>query len=815
MRKAFLVLALFAAATLAAPAAPQLAPLKTIDTDTGLPATPQLTSIAVDSVANRIYVGDNSENALVHVIDGTTNDLLGTISVDGPVTCLKVNETTRKLYVGTDLTYQVKVYDLDWEYFGVDIDLYGHRPTDMALDEGTNMLYVAAELQEMMTIDGNGDYLSGQTSYGRALDAIDVDAVGGRIVAGSISDKALGTIDIASGNSGWWVGWLSFGDLAMNHSTGILWGANPDEGSISRVDIDDFGNTIQIPAASTPANIAVDQGTDRVFVTFPAEGKVRIYSDLDGWGSGAPTGPAPGAVAFNPSSGMVYVCDSAVGTVSVYSSGGSSIFALTDIFLDSGATPDTVAINSATNTVYVGDMSNGLVYVLDGSTDQYLTAVDVGGPVTAIAALESANKIYVGVDGFAEDFITVIDGQGNYVWTDISVPSPPTDIVFNEADGIAYASTEDAQSVLFIDTTYDYLADSWTYDRPWSSIAFNPVADPGMIYLTSDQPDSFASYDNVVGSGGDLTGFKDFFKIDFNRVSGEVWSTNPASSELSRFDPADILNTIRAYTTSHPGHDVAVNEELNKAYSSVPDAGEVVEASVAADDIVGFHYVGNQPRGIAYNRFSGKIYVAVSDEEKVAVLQDLAASGGLDTTPPTITSVGYNPYVVDKGGDIVGLYVEVKDNVGVASVTADGFPMTLSWGNQWYADLPSSPTADYGHYSFDVVALDAAGNETQQTHSYLIARTYWAPASAFFRPTIHGFWTSNPIGAYGRVTKVTDQWNFEVNDGSSPISLAVNVPLHGLTVGDFVRVSGQLYGNETSPTLYAKPLRLRVDQDVP
>lgn len=814
MHKAFLVLALFAAASLAAPAQ-SLAPLKTIDTNTGLPVTPQLTSIAVDSVANRIYAGDNSGNALVNVIDGTTNDLIATISVDGPVTALVMNEATRKLYIGVDLAYEVQVWDVDTEQLGPSIGLNGNKPVDMAVDEDANKVYVAAEPEQMMTIDGGGDYLSGWTSYGFALDAIAVDAVGGRIIAGSVSDRALGSIDMGTGNSGWLVGWRSIQDLAMNPATGDLWGTNPTEGTITKGIPDDLGSSAQIWADSMPADIALDPVTNRVFVTFPVEGVVRAYDDTQGWSEAATTGSAPGAVAFNPASRLLYVCDSAEGTVSVFVSAGSTVAALPDIYLDSGATPDTVAINSATNTVYVGDMSNGLVYVLDGSTDQYLTSVDVGGPVTAIAALESSNKIYVGVDGFAEDYVKVIDGNSNNVWTDIIVPSPPTDIVFNESDGVAYASTEDAQSVLFLDTTYDYLADTWSYDRPWSSIAFNPVAVPGMIYLTSSQPDSFASYDTDTGSGGDLTGFKDFFKIDFNKVSGEVWATNPASDEISRFDPADILNTISSYWSQGAAHDIAVSEELNKAYASVPDAGEVVEASVAADDIVGVHNVGLHPRGIAYNGANGKIYVAVSGEEKVAVLHDLAASSGLDTTPPTITSVGFNPYVVDKGGDIVGLYVEVKDNVGVTSVTADGFPLTWSWGTQWYADLPSNPTADYGHYSFDVVARDAAGNESQQTSGYVIARTYWAPTSAFFRPTIHGFWTSNPIGAYGRVTKVTDQWNFEVNDGSSPISLAVNVPLHGLTVGDFVRVSGQLYGNETSPTLYAKPLRLRVDQDVP
>lgn len=814
MLKALAFLLAVVAMTAASLPARAVVPVTTILTDPGLPFQPTLTCIAVDSVSNRVFVGDASSNSLVHVIDGSANTVAFTIAVPGPVTSIAVNEATRKLYVGVSVANVVQVYDIANDLPGPIISLNNHRPNDIAVNESTNKVYVAADPGEFIVIDGSSDILTDSVSYGVHLDTLAVDVAGDRIFGGDVAGKVLASINASLSSSTWWSNWRSFWDLAANPSTGYIWGANISENSITRIDPANVANAVQVFASSFPEALAVDYSSDTVFVSFPTEGLLRWYNDVTGWDAGLPAGTSPGAIAVNQATGTVYVCDTNAGAIGVFSYAPTASLAwLSDVFLD--GEPDSVAIDVQTNTIYVGDMSDRWVYVIDGSTDSLLTQIDMGGPVTCLAVLPGYGKVYAGVQGIDQNYVKVISGYGNYVSSEMAVGSAPSDMVCDGSSSLAYATTEGSQSVLVIDTNYDTVLQELYYDRPWNSIAFDGDPYPAVIHLTSSQPDTFATYDVSSFSGPHTEGYKDFFKIDFNRVSREVWSTSPISYEISRFDPSDIANTIRSYGTSYAPHEIAVNEELDKAYATIPDGNEVIGASAPADALTDSVIVGNQPRGIAYNPATAKIYVAVSGESKVAVLHETAAQGEQDTTPPVIMSVGYNPFVVDRGGDIVGLYVETTDNVEVTSVIADGHPLTRSWGRQWYADLPSNPLADYGWYIFDVVVRDAAGNETSQASNYLIARTYWAPTSAFFRPTIHGFWASNPIGAYGRVTKVTDQWSFEINDGSSVGSLPVNLPEHELTVGDFVRVSGQLYGNESSPTLYAKPVRLIVEQDVP
>lgn len=105
----------------------------------------------------------------------------------------------------------------------------------------------------------------------------------------------------------------------------------------------------------------------------------------------------------------------------------------------------------------------------------------------------------------------------------------------------------------------------------------------------------------------------------------------------------------------------------------------------------------------------------------IAALMVMAGVQALaDTTAPTISSVVVTPTVV-ASWDTVHVAVTVTDDVGVASVTADGLDLENTGGDIWEGEIAANPSI--GMHSVAVVAQDAAENSsTDSSGSYRTAQ---------------------------------------------------------------------------------------------
>ncbi len=165
-----------------------------------------------------------------------------------------------------------------------------------------------------------------------------------------------------------------------------------------------------------------------------------------------------------------------------------------------------------------------------------------------------------------------------------------------------------------------------------------------------------------------------------------------------------------------------------------------------------------------------------------------------DITPPVI-SVVIVPTKLALPGDNVSVLAMVSDNMGVASVTANGADLSKGAGSTWIGSLPAS--SQMGPHAVSIVATDVFDNTALNSSGSYATTTVMAVTNRAARDavTIAGA-SKYQFALCGRVT-VVDTGHFRLDDGSGePIDTYVNG--HGLTSGQYVRVRGilSLYGSQ-------------------
>lgn len=165
-----------------------------------------------------------------------------------------------------------------------------------------------------------------------------------------------------------------------------------------------------------------------------------------------------------------------------------------------------------------------------------------------------------------------------------------------------------------------------------------------------------------------------------------------------------------------------------------------------------------------------------------------------DTTPPVISTV-IVPTKLAVVGDNVTVTAFVTDNMGVASVTANGVSLAKGGGVTWLGSVPAS--SNPGPHTvtieardlFDNVATNPSGSYTTTSVMALTNRAAWDPVATAC--------ASKYLYAVCGKATVIDSRHFRVDDGSgTPIDIYATG--HGLTNGRYVRARGLLsrYGSE-------------------
>ena len=190
---------------------------------------------------------------------------------------------------------------------------------------------------------------------------------------------------------------------------------------------------------------------------------------------------------------------------------------------------------------------------------------------------------------------------------------------------------------------------------------------------------------------------------------------------------------------------------VSAAYAAVPTpfviSGVVFyeNGSECNDSTVNIANLNTSSTGVAETNESSNYYEMVQDRDNVSandvlqfnvtspdesqssvtehvVTQNESATGGFvynitlaelaDTTPPTIHSVALDPTDVAPNG-LINVSVNVTDDSGISSVTANGVPLTDAGSDTWTGAIVAANAS--GTYNVTVVATDASPNSNNVT----------------------------------------------------------------------------------------------------
>ncbi|MBI1918641.1 MAG: hypothetical protein HYS12_28440, partial [Planctomycetes bacterium] len=248
------------------------------------------TGMDVDPVTHRVYVAQQFDGK-VRVFDGVTasvlteRDILG----GGYIGDLAVNPVARRLYVVRASYNDVAVMDLTTNTFVDTVTIpapVAHDLLDLAVDSGTNRIYLTNRSGDLIIIDGASDTVLTTVPLGAAFVAVDpgnhhlyitnssfantVSVVDG--TPGSpTEDSVLATIPVGTTPLG----------VAVNPVTDHIYVANHDSNTVSVIDGATNRVVASVPVSSGPASIGLVPGLSRIYVGSETGHAVTVIEDTE------------------------------------------------------------------------------------------------------------------------------------------------------------------------------------------------------------------------------------------------------------------------------------------------------------------------------------------------------------------------------------------------------------------------------------------------------------------------------------------------------------------------------------------------------
>ncbi|HYL83295.1 MAG TPA: Ig-like domain repeat protein [Candidatus Angelobacter sp.] len=430
--------------------------------------------IALNPVTNQVYMAIGA--SYVIDLDGATNNVAQittptALSSTALATAMAINSVANKLYIGY---FDNTVHAVDMNQIlaidgATNIATYipaGLWPHSLAFNVISNEIY-AADVLFTDTGSGVGDgTLSIIDATTHASVAVPAPAVingfGSLVTVDPITERAYvldpGVPNPSPSFSTQEAGSVRLIDGARNATATITAGSDPfavaidpvlnkayvaNDGSNDVTVIDGATNaTTYVPAGTNPFAVAVDPITGKAFVANQGSNSITVIGGSTGLAATVSVGTAPEAVAINPLTGMVYVANSGSSSVTVINevTGATSTVA-------TGSTPAALAVNPATNTIYVVDRGSNDVTVINGVTNA-ASSIAVGSSPSAVDVNPATNKIYVADRG--DNDVTVIDGATGTT-SRIPVGTMPVAVAVNPVTNKIYVVDQNSDDVTVID----------------------------------------------------------------------------------------------------------------------------------------------------------------------------------------------------------------------------------------------------------------------------------------------------------------------------------------------------------------------------
>ncbi|PWU81272.1 MAG: hypothetical protein DLM72_07765 [Candidatus Nitrosopolaris wilkensis] len=250
-----------------------------------------------------------------------------------------------------------------------------------------------------------------------------------------------------------------------------------------------------------------------------------------------PNGSASRELAYDPANGYIYVANADAGTVGVIDGSTNRYVTTINIPCDGCRYPfpDGVAYDSANRDIYVanaggfydGSTVRSTVSVIDGSTNSLINTIHLSNTNSITDTYDPANGYIYVVD--VGGGVSVIDGSTNTVVKIINGVASPVQLVYDPANGYLYTAGHTSNVVSVIDTRTNTLVATIPGLKDPTGVGYSPVNDhiyvpnQGSNYVSIINTTTNRVISNVtVGSGP--------INPAFDSANGDMYVTNIGGS---------------------------------------------------------------------------------------------------------------------------------------------------------------------------------------------------------------------------------------------------------------------------------------------
>jgi YVTN family beta-propeller protein len=564
-----------------------------------------------------------------------------------------------------------------------------------------------------------------------------------------------------------------------------------------------------IPVPSTPASIAVNAETNRIYIGHEIGAGVSV---IDGSTNSvianvSGLGCCLLGIAANPVTNRVYVAASS----SIYVIDGISNSVVTQIPVGpAGTTLHNVAVNPETNRIYVTERAQNRLLVVDGETNTIVATIPMFFQPRAVAVNPTTNHIYV--TNSDSQRVSVVDGATDTVIRVIPIAGVPSSVAIDTNRGFAYIGNNVSDTLSIINDLDGTLVNT----VPLSAGGQHDVTvdeSTKRVYVTTNT--SVNVLDGVNGSlienlpmFGGIGTFGEGIAADSIRNRIYVPERFTSSVTVVQGDPPDTTPpTTTVEITGTNGNNGWYTSEVTISLTATDNSGgrgpkeivysangaQTISTTTVTGSIVSFQVTAEGQTSISY--------YARDNVGNVELAQTLTLK--LDKSLPTIS---------------ISQPVEGGNSVFSQSVIADYMCADgISGISSCIGSVPignSVDTQSVGSKNFVVQASDNAGHSTAASVSYTVSKasssiklTSFVSAdgrSVTFTATVNVVFpgTATPTGEVQFLDNKTLLGTVVLINGSASITVPVKsykiTALYGGTP-EFIGV--------TSPTLHFTPGR--------
>ena len=414
-----------------------------------------------------------------------------------------------------------------------------------------------------------------------------------------------------------------------------------------------------------------------------------------------PVGSAPGGVAVDRSTGLVYVTNLGSNALSVIN--GTTNKLLTNVAVGRG--PSDVAIDPYTSRVYVANQENDSLSVINGTSDKVISNLRVGDQPYGVSVDPYSHMIYVTNHG--DNTLSVVNGATNNLVTNVPVGRGPSDVAVDTYTNRVYVANQENASLSVINGTSNKVISNLRVGSQPYGVSVDPYSH--LVYVTNNGKATISVINGTtnklvtnVAVGRGPNG------VSVDPISNMIYVANQGNGSLSVINGTSdkVISNLRVGSQPYGvsvdpySNTIYVVNKLDETMSIIKsgNARTQVPFRVAYQGLLGSKIPGSEnmftnPAGLEYSSLNNRIYVADINNNRIQVFD---INGSLIKTWGT---KGNGTGQFDAPGDVavdpVTGYVFVSDinNSRIQKFDSDGRFLKM-WGSAGSANGQFNHPAD-------------------------------------------------------------------------------------------------------------------------